>query len=293
MPAFDTLQRAAFANFEFPVSEIEVIGGLREHVHEYPHSPGGSPEKLGRKLYEIRMVAPFHNTFKAWPKLWPETLTGLRNIYELGETHDLVIPTIGTIKAYCFAWPEKATAKARSGVEATFSFREDQSSEALVDTLIAAKSADISAVAAQAVALAEDQELPMDAFDGIQEFANDIAAIKDQADLQFDKLDAKLTALEHSVRLVQTTVKDLDKPKHHKVLAKLHDIAVACIDLDEDVMKKAVPIVIYVTKTLMSVVDVSIAMYGRSDRGVEVLRLNALENPFEIPRGTALRVYAL
>jgi len=57
--AFENLRKTAFDGIEFPIESIKVKGGLRFHVHEYPHVPGGDAEKLGRRLYEIEIVGNF------------------------------------------------------------------------------------------------------------------------------------------------------------------------------------------------------------------------------------------
>ena len=88
MPLFDNLERASFAGYAFPVSDVEVTGGLRDHVHEYPHSPGGAPEKLGRKLYEFSFTSPMLAGFPRYPKLWPETAASLRIVFEGGAVLD-------------------------------------------------------------------------------------------------------------------------------------------------------------------------------------------------------------
>ncbi len=100
MAAFDALLRASFLDYPFPVQDIDVKGGLRDHVHEYPHAPGGAPEKLGRKLYEFTFTCPFLTGLRGYPKLWPETLATLRIFFEGQNTGDLVVPTIGTINTF-------------------------------------------------------------------------------------------------------------------------------------------------------------------------------------------------
>ena len=292
MPAFDTLQPAGFGSITFPVASCDVMGGIREHVHEYPHSPGGAIEKLGRKLYEIRMSAPFHNTFRKWPGLWPGKLASLRNFFEAQVTTDLVIPTIGTIRAVCTGWVEHMTAGKRSGVDVELTFREDQSNEFLVEALVSAKAADVTAATAEAIALIEDAEFEMDIFDGIQELASDLTSIVDQVNTQSDLLDAKLQGLEHNVRTVLDTVPDLAKPRNHPLAAALRAVGVAAIEAREDLLKAGAPVITWVTPRRMSVVEVSIAVYGDTSHAVEVMAMNALDDPYSITQGTALRVYA-
>jgi prophage DNA circulation protein len=37
MTAFQNLSKASFDGIAFPVATYEVSGGIRDHVHQYPH----------------------------------------------------------------------------------------------------------------------------------------------------------------------------------------------------------------------------------------------------------------
>jgi hypothetical protein len=58
MAIFDSLQAFQFGEFLFPFRSYSIKGGMREHLHEFPHG-GIAPEKLGRKLYEISVTGLF------------------------------------------------------------------------------------------------------------------------------------------------------------------------------------------------------------------------------------------
>src|SRR5438105_4964362 len=132
---FDTLQRASFGGAEFPVESVSIVGGLRDHIHEYPHSQGGAPEKMGRKLYTIRMKAVFQTKFKLYPGLYPNTLNFLRKMFEEQSSADLVVPTIGTMTAYCRNWTQEMEWRIRNGEKADFEFVEDLAQDFLVTDL--------------------------------------------------------------------------------------------------------------------------------------------------------------
>lgn len=104
---------------------VQVAGQMRDGVHEFPHTPGGDPELLGRRLYVIRMISSFQTTFRKYPDLWPNGLANLFRMFEAGEVKDLVVPTLGTIKAYCVDWNKTAEARVLSGESAEFTFREN------------------------------------------------------------------------------------------------------------------------------------------------------------------------
>jgi prophage DNA circulation protein len=302
MPAaFDDLQRAAFAGFEFPVRDIRVVGGLRDHVHEYPHSPGGAPEKLGRKLYEIHYTAPFLNTFKAYPKLWPETLASLRIIFEGGGTFDLVIPTIGTISAYCVSWEERTDLPSnRSGVIVDLTFREDQDDQFLTRALINTYAASLGSTNDDLInaMLSESflDGLPANQkslFAAIQETANSITAIGDQADLYANLVQAKAANLARLCETADATVTKLNDPAHFRVMEALLLVWQGAGRLERDALNLARPLIPYVTPVEMSVTQIAIAIYGDTAQAGILMRTNAFENPFRVPAGTAVTAYAL
>jgi prophage DNA circulation protein len=291
--AFDALQPVSFADFKFPASKITAKGGLRDHVHEYPHAQGGAPEKLGRKLYEFTLTCPFHNTFKKYPQLWPETLGSLRIFFENGATRDLVVPNIGTIPCYCFAWEETADGRVRSGVEVTMSFREDQSNAFLVEELIKTSAATFSSTVATFNATVADAGLT-DIFSAIRNAAAQVTAIADQVELYGDILAAKVEGLSSLCQQADERLDLLNRPTNVRILNALHNLWASNVQLGKDVLKAAVPIIPFVVPAgaLLSVADVSRSIYGDTSRAVELMKLNPIEDAFAIPGGTVLRAYA-
>ncbi len=299
--AFDNLQRAKFDGIEFPVRNITVVGGLRDHVHEYPHSPGGAPEKLGRKLYEISYEAPFLNTFKAYPNLWPQSLVYLRQSFESGVTADLVIPTIGTISAYCFSWEERTDLPSnRSGVIVNLKFREDQALEFVSTEIIKTSSASLGSTNDDLInaMLSESflDGLPAgqkSLFAAIQETANSIAAIGDQAELYANLVQAKASNLARLCETADSTVTKLNDPAHFRVMEALLLVWQGAGRLERDALNLARPLIPYVTPVDMSVTQIAIAIYGDTSQAATLMRTNAFENPFRVPAGTVVTAYAL
>lgn len=295
MAAFDGLQRASFAGFEFPVSEITITGGARDHVHEYPHSPGGAPEKLGRKLYEFRMVGLFQQGFKSYRLLYPETLFSLRIVWEGQRTFDLVVPTLGTIQAYPISWVERAEPKRmRNGVTVEMVYREDASDLFLVKELIKTGTSGLGTDldTFETVIVIEGLGL-IELFIAIIAMANEILAIKDQGDLLASVVIAKTEALTRLCAEADTTLDVLDDPVHFRVLDALHALWASSIRLNRDALRRAQPLDAYIVPpgVIMSVLDVSRAVYGDSSRAVEIMRNNALDDPFAIRGPFPIRVY--
>lgn len=294
MPAFDELKRASHHGIAFPVRSVRISGGLREHVHEYPHAPGGAPEKLGRKLYEISMSAMFLQGLidPAWQNLWPVGLATLRRLWEDQVTGPLHIPTIGTIQAYAVDWSQEMESRIRSGEMAEIKFREDQSSAFLVGELVqVSPSALVDKLAAFELA-AEAMSPTPSIFDAIQDTTNSVLAFKDQIDLAGNLVEAKLLGLVHLLREADAQVKSLNDPQFVHVLDAMHELWLASQQLHDDVHQKSAQIQTYTVPFRTTITDVARALFGDNTRAADILQLNAIEDPFAIPAGAQLRYYA-
>ncbi len=316
MAAFDLLQKAAFAGFIFPTSEIEVVGGLRDHVHEYPHSPGGAPEKLGRKLYEFRLKCPFYQGMKGYPLLWPETLASLRIIHEGGRSFDLVVPTVGTITAYCVSWTERANPRAgRNGVEVDLTYREDQSSLFLVDSLVSQSINGVTAAvpafkAALADAISTPSALPLILPDPDIDLTSpfppaDALALQALYDIGAVLSDILLgiyeavTVLEVATSLVSAcetadaTVGSLNQAHNSALLRAFRDLWAAGQSVVSDSLLTQTPVEYFTVPggSVMSISEVSREIYGDNSHAIDLLKSNAIENAFAIRGGTRIKAY--
>jgi prophage DNA circulation protein len=289
MPIFDTLIPAAFRGIKFPLRSVTVRGGLRDHVHEFPHANGGLPEKLGRKLYDIRMTASFHVTFRRYPDLWPKGINDLFAAFESGETHDLAIPTLGTIRAYAVDWSKVSDARARSGEEAEFSFREDSAQATLQGNLHVGS---IDKLAAEYERFAKPAEASRaqagDLLDSLQGAVNAVTSVKDQLELQSNLVAARLNKVAGLCRDLDETVKYFDEPVNHAVKDALHDLWFAALTLAVDVSRRVASPRIYLVPTLMPVTTIAASALGDGSRAVEIMQLNALEDPFAVRPGTEI-----
>ena len=293
MSAYDSLQKAAFGDFEFPWSRLRISCSLRDHVHVYPHAPGGQPEKLGRNLYEFHFTCPFHGNLPKWPGLWPETLSSLRYLFESGETFDLVVPTIGTIKAYATKWDEEADVKRRSGVGMEISFREDGSELYLTNELIAARAAATFAARKNFQQAIADAGLEDSLFDKLAEFVADLERIKGRVEQEILMVSTKAESV---VALCDrmAALPAFDLPANHAALDALRDLHFAALRLMLDAGKGQKPLTTYTVPGPfpMPVSLVSKRLYRDTARSLEIMRLNVLPDPLAILPGTTLRVHA-
>ena len=292
MPRFDSLQRASFNGIKFPVEEIEIRGGLRDHVHEYPHNPGGTPEKLGRKLYEVELVGLFHDTFAKYPNLYPDGLNALQSHFDDELTADLIVPTVGTIKAYAFQWRRRATGRQRSGERVTLVFREDQPADGLDAFVATATGPGGWDGLCQNLALKLDDLPSTDSlFDSITNAMNALLSVKDTADRYGGLLAAKLDALVSLCAQVDQLAVMKD-PTNWSTASALRDVWAAAKSAQDDLSNKRSSIRHFITPTVMPIGEVARAIYGDGSRQIELLQLNPIDDAFAIPRGTDIRYYA-
>lgn len=291
---FDQLKSFSFNNIPFPYQRFSVSGGLRDHVHEYPHTAGGAPEKLGRKLYEIQVTANFQAALwtKKYANLWPNDLGVLRALFEDQTTSDLHIPTIGTIKAYAVSWNEIATAQNRSGVEVELTFREDQESAFLVAGVLQLGTGAMKSKVEEFENLAA-QTVPgkPSIFDTIIDAANFVLSFKDQFDLYGSLLESKILSLVSLMNEADRQLKELDDPTNYAVLDAFQDLWLSVLQLQRDIRERGESFRFFTTPMTMALQDVSSRIYGDASRSAELLQLNALEDPFDIPANTVIRYY--
>ena len=292
MPIFEQLKRAGFEGIEFPIESCEVNGSIRDHIHVYPHAAGGQPEKMGRNLYLIKMTSNFHATFKAYPNLWPLGLSKLRKLFESQTTGALVIPTIGTIQAYCRNWSQVLGNKLSSGEKVTFEFVEDSDTANLVEALIAVRTADLSVrveafnAAAAASEITKDPKVG-DLFDAIGATANSVLAVADQFELQGNILKAKVDYLDNLLNQADR-LKPMGDPSNLPLIEAMHALWDSVVSVRLNAKKSALDPQVYVTPTTMAMSAVSQTLYGNNEHTVELMQLNGVPDAFAVRAGTRL-----
>jgi hypothetical protein len=293
MANFDDLKNAEFDGVPFPVGEVRIRGGLRDHVHEFPHTPGGKPERMGRKLYEIEMSVPFLANLldPKWANLWPGSLAVLRGKFERQIVSKLHIPTVGTIDAYCFDWDQTMRATIRSGEMASLRFREDQTDEFLVKDLIKTSPRALSGQAAQIKIEAEKRGQDPGALDAIFDAVDGVLAVLDQAELGFALIESKILG---AAALCEAYDKKIDlwsDPENFGIHEALRTLWASLISLLKNVDDRTALIRKYTLPIEMSISDVAIKLYGAAERGADILKINAIEDAFAIPAGSELDYY--
>lgn len=290
--AFEQFRDASFGGFRFPWKTYDIRGGIRDHVHEYPHVHGGDPEKLGRKLYEISFTPIIQAGLipRRYQHLFPATLQNIRRLFEEQVTEELVIPHVGSIKAYAVTWNEKADSRNLSGVDPEWVFREDASAsfgqQLIVDTRRMSSAMDNWSLEADVI-----KPRPS-IFDAINDGALAVLSIKDQLDLYGNLVAAKIEGLVSLIQEADAQVQSFKDPDNYGALAALQRLLASTVDLANDIADRGQGLQIHTVALTMSITQVATAVHGNPSRASEIMQLNALDNPLAIPAGTKVVYYA-
>jgi prophage DNA circulation protein len=285
------LPRASFQGLEFPVESVDVRGGIRTHLHEYPHWPSAALEKLGRKPYEITMVSNFQTTFRRWPGLWPKRLADLRDLFEAEASDYLVIPSIGKMWCCCTDWDQQMTAKVLSGEKATFKFIEDSQDQFALQKLVQVSVESLSANGQRFAQLSSALSPRPSIFDQVLDAVNSVMAVIDQSNAYGGLVEAKLLGLAALCKEADQRL-ELQSPINHRILDALHDLWSSALTMLGDTQRTGGKIIKFRVPRTMSVTDVSALVYkGDATRGIEILTLNPIDDAFAIEGGTVLKIY--
>jgi hypothetical protein len=288
--AIEQFQRLKFAGIQIPYQSIQTSGGMRDHVHEYPHIPGGSPEKLGRRLYTIRVQTRFDNRLKnpKYAKLYPNDLGVLMALFEDGVTDSLVIPGIGEIRAYCVNWTRTLASRLQSGEDVELEFREDQESAYLVLTQINLPAADMATMLGDLDRLTPEPKPSI--FQIIRDGINGVLAYRDQALMYRGAIIEKIEELKRLCDEADATLDLLKNPINYELIAAFQRLWQSVNNLAEEIAGVS-EFRTYVTPRDMTAQDVSMAIFGDTLHVADVLNLNAITDPYAIQAGTSIRYF--
>lgn len=288
MPVFQLLQPASFDGIKFAVRAVGMKGGLRHHVHEFPHSPGGKIEDLARRNYTITMAAMFNTEmFREYPDAWPGDISDLFDRFEQGVRAPLVVPAVGELQAICIDWDRQWQVANQSGEVSEFTFLEDADEALLVSNVVQVAYQAIGAKAA-ALQIEADAMGFGDAFSSIQGFCSSVMALGDRAELLGDLYASKVKGVADSCRAVISRGGEIANPRSHRVLRAVIDLGVTAEKLHATIVS-TLPTFLYTVPNDTDIFGVARAIYGDHSRAMELLRMNPVNDIDAIVAGTTLR----
>lgn len=294
MVSMADLKKLKWGDYLIPYTSIEVVGELRDYVHEYPGVNGGSAEKLGRKLYTVNVKARFDVAIggeykKAWPDgIWPAAINYLFADFELGITQPTDLPAVGTVPMYCTNWTRLLDVKCRSGEEVTLKFREDQDSSAFTLNILKIPTTALP----QRLGDFEGKMPPKgpSLFDKIRDGVNSILAIRDTAQMWRGVLIAKIEAVRALFEEADATLDELKGAGNAELIRAFQRLWESVVDLGENITGIG-KLLTYVLPADMSAVEVSKTLYGNSTMATDIVELNNVEDASLIPAGKTIKYF--
>jgi len=302
-PFFDKLPKAEFGGLKFPYTSIQVSGGWRHHIHEWPHVDGGGLEKIGRELYRVSITPIFdenvdYDDENAGKALYPTVLAELQELFYRGATHKLVIPSSGVMRAFMSKFSRRTNVALRSGEEVSLEFVQDMTANFKLTGVIPTGSGGVrrrkllweNAIddyikKSNATKTAAD----IDLLDQITGFADSVLAIVDSVELITNQVAGKLGQLSQLVQRADRALSFISNPQAWPVVESGKNLWQSVNDL-KDTATRANDVREYVTPAQMTLPSLSAAVYGGdASRGRDILDMNSIEDALAIPAGTVIR----
>lgn len=305
----------SFSGLRFPAKWWKISSELRNHVHEYPHAPGGALEKLGRKVVRISVKAMFHNTFALYPDLYPKGAQLIQALHDDATTASLVVPNLGTLQMCMVKLDRESDMQhGRSGEAIEMDFLEDESNEftlagitatsstalvpsaAQVQSDLAAVQGQIRAVSTssspqqQQIADLSQQRYVAGLVTALQGAVQSFLAIGDTASLYGQSVALSLQTV---VGLCQKldAVPSIHDPAFAALLDSIHALWAQAQNALNDLLSTGNKVAIFVVPTVMAIQTISTRLYGDATHALQLLQLNEINDAFRVPAGTELLYY--
>ena len=287
------VKSCSFGGVRFPVLSCRVKGGMRNHEHVYPHSPGAAVEKLGRELYKIEVTPCFQANLipREFQGIWPGGLSKIREMFDDGKTEELILPTIGKLKAMATSWEQEyKPAISQLGETVTWNFVEDQENARLLAASFTTGKG--LAQANEAFKVAGDQLSPKPPlWDKVAQAIDSVLARKGQFELYSSLIESKLQSVISMANTLSDEVSSLSDPRNAFGLEALTELWSQTVKFYQDQQQSGLTFRHKRTPRDMDIGQVSVWLYGDSEMASELLSLNAFVDPYAIPANTDVRFY--
>lgn len=305
------LKRASWGGIAIPWDKMSVRRQYRHHVHEYRRVAGGDIERHGLNLLQIHLAvffdesldrAKLSNNIDGFPGLMANHAV-LMSRMAAGESMELVVPTLGTLKALLInANQEVDPAHSLSGFRDDFEFLEDSEGFVTIDALRAA-TADIGSKNAALKAEVVRHNISTSVFDTLTGLVDVVVTYRDYVNTTQRLLSEKIEGVLYECKRLNDTVLFFKNVRNWRLLETFKELWAAVAHLSpwysqfSNIHKDAAPespqmvtvVRSYVVPQTMSIQDVSRNIYKDSMRSLELMRLNDIPDILAIPPGTVIR----
>ena len=290
MSAISQLQIASHGGIQFPYTDCRVSIQARHHAHVYIHTSGGELEKMGLALRKFSFTIPAHDTLQPpFRNFYSQTLPKLWALWSSLATAPLIVPSIGTVQAMATD-ATRRIGPLTSGEPVEVQLLEDSKT---METLAAVFRPSVSGLATQVrtVVRSAPPEVPASLLDRLTAAVSQALSYAAQGDVMARQWSAKIG---HVATLCETIYRlpVLALPIHVAMLDALLELHFTAIQLRQDAQRRGRAVLTWPTRTpsRLSVVQIAVWIYGRTDRATELLALNEWD-PLNVPQGSIVRYY--
>lgn len=312
-PVFEQYPSASWAvasvrSIVFPVVEITEEGGNRIVLRERPYRDGAKVDDIGSKAKSWTVKAYFENTItegfqQNGKPLYPEVLNDLIRSFDQHETGDLVIPTVGQVRARAVSYVRIERNDERDCAAVEFKFVQDNEDniDATSFTLPTVKSS-LNALTASTTFSAHSDAVFSTSLADLNEFAAGLVAIANFPSDFLNDIDSKVGIMVGAVNRVTNAFTSKSNNPKEKARAMLSDPdasmtgrkLVALQDTSAraaaDFRANQPAIIRVVIERDMTIFDAAVEFKQDAQ---QMIGLNSKFDPFAIPRGATLRILDL
>ena len=301
MSAFDRLPRTSFGAVQFPAEVIGLHLPGDHHVHKYPHTKKGVPEKLGSGLIEVTLRASFQDRFPAYPGLYPGGMLQMLAYAISQETQTLVHRSAGSFPAFIVDWNQQLEAKLRSGEKVEIKFLEDASSAFSVSAI--APSSPSTGLTPSAAQLATDlasinsqlslTENDLSVFDALQEAVQTVQGFNDTKQLYGNRYAASVTQVINLCQQLHDATPSLQDVRSWPVVDDILQLWSMAVGIQNDLAQQNATLQRYNVPFTQPIAQIAINIYGDVSRQSDLLALNSdtISNAMAVRAGTSIRYY--
>lgn len=293
----ETILEAEFEGIKFPVASADTDTGHDFAAHAAYRIPGDDVEWLGRKSDKGTLVVPLHSGVTgAGPDLYPGRYWRLLNKIKRSPMGRLVHPVRGPMTALLHSWHESFHGDERSGVTLQIGWIEHNATAALQRPirLLAQVAGTPEAVSQRAVDF-DGYLLTFLNYARVPDPPAEIASLINSSLslLAVGALTTSAVKAEIDYMSEETVARMLYAPLRsaagYPVMASLIDLWASIFALQDSLLATAQE-QSFVTSTPMSIVDLSLMVYGDATRTGDIYASNTITNPVLIPAGTKIMV---
>lgn len=283
--SWDTqLKRPTWRGLAFEALSVEDTIERRVVEAHYPFKDGADLDDIGRRARPTRFTAVFHG-----PGYLDELVTFLK-VADEGETGTFRHPLFGTWQAKVISVGVRHNSGRRNHAEVDLELKEDGTNTQIPDVAVGSAQQELADALAETESRYDDlgEEIPEveTAITDASTFREDTDAIDDDLSVRLDRLRTTCNAA------VTAALVKVDEVRAYPLVRAIRKTALMGRQLVNRLEQLHMQVMLRATSAVAPLATVANRLYGDPTREAELRRLNRIRNPFLVPVGKELKVYA-